>query len=71
MKNNELLYYDTLRRIAKNYMTTEQLQRRCKAEYDIDYHEALEMAYDNLQAEAADAIHRKRRPMPKKRQPTV
>ena len=60
--SHEQLYYDTLKRIAKGYMTTEQLSRRAEKEYGVGYHEALEMSYDNIQAEAADAIRRKRRP---------
>lgn len=60
--SNEQLYFDTLKRIAKAYMTTEQLQRRAEKKYGVSYHEALEMSYDNLQAEAADAIRGKHRP---------
>jgi hypothetical protein len=59
--SNEQLYYDTLRRIAKEYMTTEQLKREAGVQYGVSYYEALEMAYDNIQGAAADAIHRKRR----------
>ena len=62
MSDNEQVYYDTLRRIAKGYMTSEKLSRKADDEYGVSYHEALEMAYDNLQAEAADAIRGKRRP---------
>ena len=62
---NEQLYYDTLKRIAKGYMTPEQLRRRAEKEYGIDYEDALEMSYDNLQCEAADAIRGKRRPKDK------
>ena len=60
--NNERLYYDTLKRIAKEYMTTEQLIRRAEKMYGVSYHEALEMSYDNIQGAAADAIRGKRRP---------
>jgi hypothetical protein len=59
---HEQLYYDTLKRIAKEYMTTEQLQRRAEKMYGVSYHEALEMSYDNIQGAAADAIRGKRRP---------
>ena len=45
--SNEQLYYDTLKRIAKGYMTTEQLKRRAEKEYGVPYHEVLEMSYDN------------------------
>jgi hypothetical protein len=60
--NNEQIYYDALKRIAKAYMTTEQLQRRAEKMYGVSYHEALEMTYDNIQQEAIDAIRGKRRP---------
>jgi hypothetical protein len=59
---NELRYFDSLTRIAKAYMTTEQLQRRAQKMYGVSYHEALEMAYDNIQADARNAIRGKRRP---------
>ena len=59
---NELLYFMTLKKIARGYMTTEQLKSRAGKEYGVSYHEALEMAYDNIQAEAAAATHGKRRP---------
>lgn len=62
MANNERLYFDTLKRISKEYMTTEQLQRRAGKMYGLSYHEALEMSYDNIQGAAADAIRGKRRP---------
>jgi hypothetical protein len=57
--SNELLYYDTLKRIAKEYMTTEKLIRRA---YGVSYCEALEMSYNDIQCAAADAIRGKRRP---------
>lgn len=60
---NEQLYYDTLKKIAKAYMTSEQLSRRAEKMYGVSYREALEMSYDNLQAEAANAIRGKRRPV--------
>ena len=47
--SNEQRYYDALKRIAKAYMTTEQLQRRAEKMYGVSYHEALEMTYDNIQ----------------------
>jgi hypothetical protein len=62
---NEVRYYDALRAIAKGYMTTEQLQRRAQKEYGVSYHEALEMAYDNIQGCAADAIRGRKRPRQK------
>jgi hypothetical protein len=37
----------------------------------LDYVEGLEMAYDNIQAEAATAIRGHKRPVEKKRRPVV
>lgn len=47
---------DTLKRIAKGYQTPEQLRRNAKKGYGIEYEEALELAYENLQDEARRAI---------------
>lgn len=55
-------YFSVLVKISKAYMTTEQLIRRAKKEYGVEYCEALEMAYDNIQADAAAAIRGMRRP---------
>jgi hypothetical protein len=48
--------YNVLHRIARGYMTPDQLRRRCEKEYGIPYAEALEMSYENIQAEAGAAI---------------
>lgn len=61
-QSNEQRYFDTLRRIARGYQTTDQLRRSAERDYGLSYTEALEMAYENLQHEAAVAIKRKRRP---------
>lgn len=60
--NNELLYFETLKRITKDYQTTAQLRRNSEKLYGLSYEEALEMAYENIQGEAAKAIHGKRKP---------
>ncbi len=60
--SNEQAYYDALKRIAKNYQTPDQLRRNSERDFGCNYHEALEMAYENLQWEASRAIHGKRRP---------
>lgn len=60
--SNEQLYFNTLKRIAKYYMTTKQLERNAEKKYSLTYHEALEMSYDNVRGEAAAAIRGKRRP---------
>ena len=43
----------TLRRISKGYQTTEQLRRSSETQYGLSYGEAMEMAYENIQGEAA------------------
>lgn len=48
---------ETLKRIAKNYQTPDQLRRMSERQYGLDYEEALEMAYENIQSEAAAVIN--------------
>lgn len=60
--SDEQRYYDVLKKIAKDYMTTRELMRNSERQYGLTYHEVLEMSYDNIQAEAATAIKGKRRP---------
>jgi hypothetical protein len=59
-------YHDVLAKIAKAYMTPEQLrravERRGDQHYGLSAEEAIEMAYDNVQAEARAAIAGRRRP---------
>lgn len=54
-------YYLALKRIAK-YESPEWLRRNSERRYDLSYEEALEMAYDNIRAEAQSAIRGKRAP---------
>lgn len=58
MKKTELAVrmYNVLKKIAKGYQTPDQLRKNSKKEYGLGYEEALEMAYENLQAEASMAI---------------
>lgn len=46
----------TLLKIARHYQTVEQLKIHSKREYGLDFEEALEMAYENLQNDAAHAV---------------
>lgn len=55
-------YFDTLKKIAKDYLPPEKLRRVAEREYGLSYEEALEMAYENIQYEAKTAIQGKRRP---------
>lgn len=45
-----------LLRIAKQYQTPDQLRRRSEKEYGLQFAEALEYAYENLQEEAKVAV---------------
>ncbi len=60
--SNEQRYFDALKRIARAYDSASIVIRNAEKRYGLQGAEALEMAYDNLQAEAASAIHGKRRP---------
>lgn len=42
-----------LKKIAKAYQTPAQLRKSSRDEYGLGYEETLEMAYENLQSEAA------------------
>ena len=61
MPSNEQIYYDALKTIARKYQTTDKLRRHA-GQYGLDHVEELEMAYENIQAAANDAIRGKRRP---------
>lgn len=52
----------TLERIAKGYQTPDQLRRSSQREWGLDYEEALEYAYDNIQQLAKNAIKGLRKP---------
>lgn len=58
----EQIMYDALRRIAKEYQTPEKLRRNAERQYGLEYEEALEMAYENIQSLASFAIKGMRRP---------
>jgi hypothetical protein len=45
-----------LLRISKSYQTPAQLRKSSKKQFGLDYEEALEMTYENIQGEAAAAI---------------
>lgn len=61
-QSNEQRYYDALKRIARAYDTSDKLTANAERRYGLGPEEALAMAYDNVQGEAAAAIHGKRRP---------
>lgn len=59
--SNEQVYYDRLKRIARGYMTPQQIRRDADGS-GLSYVEYLEMSYENIQTEANAAIKGKRRP---------
>lgn len=58
--------YDALKRIARGYQSADQLRRNSERQYGLDYTEALEYAYENMQQDARNAIAGLRRPREKK-----
>lgn len=42
--------------IAKGYSTLQQLRRNAEREYGLDFEEAIEYAYENIQHEAKIAV---------------
>lgn len=63
-QSDEQRYYDTLKKIARRYMTPDQIRRDAK-NAGLDYDEYLEMSYENIQLDAERAIKGKRRPKSK------
>lgn len=53
LRFNQML--QTLKRISKDYQTPDQLRRNSEKQYGLEYEEALEMAYENVQEEARNA----------------
>lgn len=56
----ESRFYVALKRIA-DYMSPERLRRVSEKQYGLDYTEALEMSYENMQGEALSALEGYRR----------
>jgi hypothetical protein len=56
--------YDALKRITA-YMPPEKLEKVCEKKYGLERDEAIEMAYENVLSEAAQAIKGMQRPKPK------
>lgn len=52
----EIRLYDTLKRIARDYQTPDQIRRSAERDYGLSPDEALEYAYENIQHEAKAAI---------------
>lgn len=58
--------YDALKTIANGYHTPDQLRKENKGAWGLDYEEALEMAYENIQQLAKEATKNVRRFQPDK-----
>lgn len=60
MTPKQIQQFNQMRRalttIAKDYSTTAQLRRESKGAWGLDYEEALEMAYENIQLTAKQAL---------------
>lgn len=52
----EIRLFDALKRIAK-YDTVDRLRKHSLNDWGVDFEEAIEMAYENIQAEAKRATH--------------
>lgn len=59
--SNEQRYFDALKRIAKDFQTSDQLRKHA-GQYGCDHVDELEMSYENMQQVARDAIKGRRRP---------
>ena len=46
----------TLKRISKHYQNPDQIRRNSDKQYGLEYGEALEYSYENIQNEAAWSI---------------
>jgi hypothetical protein len=55
-------YYEALRFIVKNFQTPTQLKRSCQEDYGLEYEEALELSYENIQAFAKGKLKGKKPP---------
>lgn len=62
--SNEQIYFDALKKIARDFETPDRLRKMAERGYGLDAAEAIEMAYENMQILAADTIRGKRRPKP-------
>lgn len=60
--DRERKLYDALKRITM-YYPPDQLRKRALKEYGLDATEAIEMAYENVLAEAKAALKGMRRPV--------
>ena len=60
--DHEKMFFQALQTIAKGFQTPSQLKRIAEKSYGLSYEESLEMAYENIQTAAENAIRGQRRP---------
>ena len=60
-QSNEQRYYDALKRITQ-YDNPDKLRKNSEKDYGLEFEEAIEYSYENIQQEAKNAIFKKRRP---------
>ena len=60
--SNEQRYFDALKLIAKGYETPDKLRKLAMSHYGGSALDVIEMAYENIQTTAAQAIKGRRRP---------
>lgn len=46
---------NALKKISRGYQTPEQLRKASQGDFGLDFDEAIEMAYENIQSEAKQA----------------
>lgn len=58
MTEQEMIYqmYKALNTIANHYQTPQQLQKNSGKQYGLEYEEALEMSYENIQQVAKEGM---------------
>ena len=54
--DHEKMFFQALQTIAKGFQTPSQLKRIAEKSYGLSYEESLEMAYENIQQIAKNAI---------------
>jgi len=59
---------DALKTIARDYKTPEQLEKNSEKDSGLNYTEALEMSYENIQSRAKEASKGVRKIRPKKKE---
>ena len=55
-KENYNKMLSILKRIGKDYQTPDQLRKNSEKDFGLEYEEALEMAYENIQEESKFCI---------------